>query len=110
VVGGIFTILAGASSIVWFLSGWGNDSIFWEAGLNWCVALGVVLGLIGIVGGVLAMMKRLFGLALVGAICVTLSFGWFGMSFFMGLLAVILVAISKDAFDAPGAQQLPVRY
>jgi hypothetical protein len=110
VVGGILTIVASAGGIIWFLAGWGDETIFWESGLNWCRAVGLVFGAIGTIGGIMAMMKRLFGVALIGAVCATLSFGYFGSSFFIGLLAVILLAVGKDAFDSGPTQQLPIRY
>jgi hypothetical protein len=110
IVGGVFTIVAGAGGIVWVLSEVGANTFMWELGLGWCAVIGIVLGIIGVLGGILAMMKRLFVVALLGAICATLTFGWFGTSFFIGLVAVILVAVGKDAFDANARQPDRIRY
>jgi hypothetical protein len=57
------------------------------------VALGLVLGIVAIVGGVAALRRRSFGLSLAGAICAL-------PSAILGILAVIFVAVSKEEFEA----------
>ena len=107
VAGGVMSITAGSLSIIGIAFFWsGLGLLFWSTGFDWCIAIGVVLAIIAIVGGIFAMMKRLYPLALIGAICSMLSFGFFGVSFMIGLIAVILIGISKDAFDA----QTPVPF
>ena len=69
--------------------------------------IAIVLCVVAILGGIMAMMKRLFPLAMIGAICGMLNGGFFGLTFFIGLIAVILLAISKDAFE-PNVQAPPV--
>jgi hypothetical protein len=56
----------------------------------------LVLGIIAIVGGISAMMRKRFGLSLAGAICALPS------PFFviLGVLAVIFVAMGKREFGA----------
>lgn len=57
-----------------------------------------VLGIVAIVGGVYALRRKVWGLALAGSIC-ALS----GCSLF-GILAIIFVAMAREEFDQrPGA-------
>jgi hypothetical protein len=63
----------------------------------WSVIVGVpllALGIVAIVGGVYAIRRRVFGLALAGAICALVPLNP------LGLLAVIFVAVSKREFQA----------
>jgi hypothetical protein len=59
---------------------------------------GIILGTIAIVGGVYALRRRLWGLALAGAICAllfTLPFlGWI-----LAILAIIFVSLGKSEFE-----------
>jgi hypothetical protein len=57
------------------------------------VALGLVLGIVAIVGGVAALRRRSFGLSLAGAICSL-------PSAILGILAIIFVSVSKEEFEA----------
>jgi hypothetical protein len=109
-VGGILSITAGALSIVWFVTMIDQGNILWQMGANWCLVLGIILALFGVFGGLMALMKRFFPLAIIGAVCASLTIGWFGSSFVLGIVAVILVAIGKDAFDANKPQPRPVTY
>jgi hypothetical protein len=61
----------------------------------WWLVLGgliVILGIIAIAGGVSAVKRRSFSLSLAGAICAL-------PSVFLGLLALIFIAISRDEFE-----------
>ena len=57
------------------------------------VALGLVLGIVAIVGGVSALRRKSFGLSLAGAICSL-------PSAILGILAIIFVSVSKKEFEA----------
>ena len=57
------------------------------------VALGLVLGIVALVGGISALRRRSFGLSLAGAICALPS----GI---LGILAIIFVSVSKKEFEA----------
>jgi hypothetical protein len=62
----------------------------------WLIIVGVpllVLGIIAIVGGVLALRRKNFGLSLAGAICAL-------PTKILGILAVIFVSLSKKEFEA----------
>lgn len=66
-------------------------------GMGWLSAIGtpsIVLGAVAIVGGVYALKRRIWGLALAGAICAL--FGPWGI---LGLLAIIFVAMGKNEFE-----------
>jgi len=53
----------------------------------------VIVGILGIVGGILALRKRHWGLALAAAIAGTFSF------FPCGIAAIVFTAMSKDEFN-----------
>jgi len=103
VVGGILIIIGALAGII---SGailiWGG-AMFLEipvvggdvAGiLATCGIVWLVFGLIGLLGGIFAMMRKHFGLAIVGGVFSLLS----GYIIF-GLIGLILVAISKNEFS-----------
>jgi len=62
-----------------------------------CGAIFIIFGLIAVLGGVMGVMRKMWGLALVGGI-----FGLLGVGFFLGsilgLVGLILTAISKKYF------------
>jgi len=55
----------------------------------------LVLGILAVIGGILAIRRKRFGLSLAGAICALLS----GL---LGILAVIFVALGKREFRREG--------
>ena len=59
---------------------------------------GIVLGIIAIVGGVYALRRRLWGLALSGAIC-ALFFTLPLLGWILAILAIIFVALGKGEFE-----------
>ena len=59
-----------------------------------CGIILVILGLIGLLGGIFAVMRRYWGLAILGGIFSMLT-GYF----ILGLIGLILVAISKREFS-----------
>ncbi|MFQ5884897.1 MAG: hypothetical protein ACE5IO_07335 [Thermoplasmata archaeon] len=56
-----------------------------------CAIVFLILGIIALMGGIFAVMRRHWGLALVGGILTIFSL--------LGLIGLILVAISKDEFE-----------
>jgi len=58
-----------------------------------CGAILVIFGLIGVLGGVMGMLRKSFGLAIVGGVFSLV--GWF----IPALIGLILVAISKEEFE-----------
>jgi len=71
--------------------------------LNRLSPLGAALGLVAILGGVFALRRRKWGLALAGAVCAAMI----PPPFFLGALAVILVAIARDEFEKPSESVPP---
>ena len=95
---GILCIIAGVIGVISGLTvailGGIGGSFF---GMAWMGAIGVPLivsGIVAIVGGIYALRRRIWGLALAGAICAVFS-GYL----ILGILAIIFVAIGKDEFE-----------
>ncbi|MCD6568193.1 MAG: hypothetical protein J7K94_05630 [Dehalococcoidia bacterium] len=62
----------------------------------------IVLGAVSIVGGIYSLKRRLWGLALAGAICALVPY------LVLGILAIIFVSLGKDEFTSGSPQpQLP---
>ncbi len=57
-----------------------------------------ILGIFPILGGILALKRKLWGITLVGGIIGLLSFGFF-ISSILSLIAIILLAISRKEFQ-----------
>ena len=66
--------------------------------LEICGAIGIVFGAIAIIGGVFALMRKHFALAIVGAV-----FGLLGMGYIIGavlsLVALVLILMSRSEFE-----------
>lgn len=102
---------AGALSIIGgaFLLAWGLGHVIraesvagtltrWQFGI-----VGVILGLIAIAGGIFAIRRRVWGLALAGAICALFPFHPYGSLIWtpvFGILAIVFVALSKNEFSS----------
>ena len=63
-----------------------------------CGVVGMAFAIIAIIGGVLAIKKRSFAMAIVGAVFCLLSVGPLGISSILGLIGLILIAISSHEF------------
>ena len=94
---GILCIITGALQLIFGLAmatigGIGGALI----GMGWLSAIGaplIVLGIIVIVGGIYALRRKVWGLALAGSICALV-----GPWFILGILAIIFVALGKGEF------------
>lgn len=102
VVGGILILIGALAGIIMGASLiWGGAMILdipvvggEIAGiLAICGIIWLVFGIIGLLGGIFAMQRKHFGLAIVGGI-----FSMLAGFFIFGLIGLILVAISKDEF------------
>ena len=101
-VGGILSIICGsfgifAGLVVALLGG----SITWLVGIPFATRILaiigspiIVLGIIAIIGGIYAIRKRAWGMALAGAICALLI----PPPFIMGTLAIVFITMGKDEF------------
>jgi len=94
-IGGILIIIASLG----YLGGGGviagGSAFFVDVGGGWgvlCGAVLVVLGIISLVGGIFSIQRRNFALALLGGIFVVPSI--------LGLIGLILVAVSRDEFTS----------
>ena len=96
---GILSIVAGAIGLIAgiVVAGLGETvgalTGFW--GLGAIGAPLIVIGIVAIVGGVFALRRRIWGLALAGAICALFP----PPVAILGILAIIFVAMGKREFD-----------
>ena len=92
-IGGILIILC---SLVYLGGGGviaGGSAFFFAVGGGWgvlCGALLIVLGIFALIGGIFAMQRRNFAIALIAGILVVPSI--------LGLIGLILVVVAKDEF------------
>lgn len=63
-----------------------------------CGAIGVIFSLIALLGGVFAIQRKMWGLALAGGILGLFSIGWFFISSILALIGLILVAVARKEF------------
>lgn len=97
-VAGILAIIAGAIQlIIGMLCATGVGFVAGIFGLGWlsaiCVPL-IVIGIIAITGGVCALARKAWGMALTGSI-----FALIGPWFILGILAIIFVSLGKREFE-----------
>jgi len=102
VVGGILILIGalagiiGGASLIWggaMLLPLGDYGVDISGILATCGIIWIVLSLVGLLGGIFAVQRKHFGLAILGGIF-SLLFGFF----IFGLIGLILVAISKSEF------------
>ena len=99
VVGGVLALLAGIGLVasvgafdsLMLVDVEGVDML--EDLLTACGILFIIFGLVGLLGGVFAIMRKHFGLAILGGIFAL--FGWF----LPALIGLILVGMSKEEFE-----------
>jgi len=94
---GILSIVGGVINAIWGLVVavlFGTTFGFF--GMGWLGAIGgpaIVCGIIAIVGGIYALKRRIWGLALAGSICALI-----GPAGICGILAIVFVALGKREF------------
>lgn len=113
VVGGILIVIAGLAALIMGLlvltinqadmqaSGTLPEDITWEdieAILGACGIIVIIFGAIAMIGGLFGIIRKHFGLAIIGGIFALLGIG-FVIGSVMALIGLILVAISRDEFD-----------
>ena len=95
--GGILAIIAGALQVILGIVAATAAGIAGSVvGMGWVGAIGapmIVFGIIALIGGVYATKRRIWGLALAGAICALI-----GPWFILGILAVIFIVMGKSEF------------
>lgn len=106
---GILTIIAGAMGLLMGIGlavGLGIASALLDmlpgcrgGGLLMLIALpGIVLSIVAIVGGIHALRRKVWGLALAGAICALLFTPPF-LGWVLAILAIIFVSLGKEEFQ-----------
>ena len=105
-VGGILLVIAGVIAVV----EWALLTAVLAAFLSFipgvsgivfvCGAIGVIFGLIALLGGIMAIRRRMWGIAMVGSILglFTIGFAVFFETSILSLIALILIAMSKKEF------------
>jgi hypothetical protein len=99
VIGGIMSILAGVFAVgqgLLYMAGSSMVSLY-GGSLCLCGSIDFLFGIGAIYGGVEALKRGSFTIALVGAILGLLGFG-FVIGALFGLLAVVFIAVSRDEF------------
>lgn len=97
-VAGILSIVAGSIDIlvgIWAMAR--NEfvrRVMWHWRWEVLGVFALVLGIIAVVGGVFAIRRRIWGLALAGAICALFP-PHVGV---LGILAIIFISLSRDEF------------
>jgi hypothetical protein len=98
---GILCIIAGAISVIFcivvavfgsIIGAFFGFEVVWEWG-TFAIPL-IILGIIAIVGGIHALRRRVWGLALAGSICALI-----GPSSILGILAIVFVSLGKGEFE-----------
>lgn len=95
IIAGAIYVIAGLAAIVGILAAGMLELALAETA--WLSLIGVpfvILGIISIVGGVYALKRRLWGLALAGSICTIIA-----GNLIYGTLAVIFVTLGKGEFE-----------
>lgn len=92
VVGGVLILIVGIGYLALGGVAIAGSSFFAFAGGVLCGAVVLVLGIIAILGGIFAIQRKNFAIALIGGI--------FTVPSILGLVGLILLAVSKDEFTS----------
>jgi len=112
-IGGVFVALAGLMGLILGglflsinldqLSDYGIDvsgTTDWiEDVLRTCGAILIIFGLIALMGGIFGVMRKHFGLVILGAVFGLLCLGPYFLGSLFALVGLILVAVSRKDFD-----------
>jgi hypothetical protein len=90
-----------SSTVIDVLGGtYGEDVLkMLEGVLVACGVIWFIVGLIALIGGVFAIRRRRWGIAVVGGVFGLLTLGPWLIGSILGLIGLILVVISKDEFS-----------
>ena len=92
-----YVIVAGSAFINSFVPA-GMGAGFLTGIIVVCGAIGIILGLIALLGGVMALMRKMWGVAILGAILGLFTIGFWGLSSLLSLVALIVIAVSHKDF------------
>ena len=100
---GILGIIAGTLAIIFAFTMFHRHEVIGllNHGGRWRVwsVIALLMGIMSIIGGVFALMRKAWGAALAGAITALYPYGIFG------ILAIIFVALSKGEFSHPATKE-----
>lgn len=107
IVAGILSIIAGAVAVLVgigaLVRGEFIRRMMWHWGWGVVGTIALILGIVAITGGIFAIKRKVWGLALAGAICALFP----PHVCVLGILAIIFVALSKSEFSSPAVKSLP---
>ncbi len=103
-IAGILLVLAGIMAIAaWAIIFTSPAAFFLAAFLPGlvviCGAIAFILSILTLLGGVMALRRRMWGLALLGSILGLFTIGFFGLSSLLSLIALIVLAMSRSEFS-----------
>ena len=64
-----------------------------------CGAIEIIFGILMLLGGIMAIRRKMWALALIGSILGLFTFGWYGLGSIFALIGLILIAISRGEFE-----------
>ena len=97
VAAGIFSLLVGVFNTQYRIAG------IWLNNWSYLGLVGSIIGIVGIIGGVFAIKRQKWILALMGAICTLYpshSWGYLAWTPILGIFAIVLVVQSKEEFSS----------
>jgi len=94
IIAGLVEIVSGGILISGgsFIGGWDLGSGIGDI-VSVCGIIWLILGIVAVLGGIFAVMRKHFGLAILGAI---LGLGGY---FIFALIGIILIAVGREDFD-----------
>jgi len=108
IIGGVFLIVAGIDGI----SAWaylafvvasltsGSPFAFIGGIVAVCGAIEIIFGILALLGGIMAIRRKMWALALIGGILGLFLLGWFFFeASLLALIGLILIAISRGEFE-----------
>ena len=100
--GGILSIICGSLGVLTGIMVALGGSISWLIGIPFATRIlamigipCILLGAIAIIGGIFAIQRRTWGMALAGAICAFLI----PPPFILGILAIVFISMGKGEFE-----------
>lgn len=91
-------IIAGIGASVFLISSYytGPGDQYVQSAAIWAFFLPyIIISIVAVVGGVYALQRRVWGLALAGAICALLTI-W---AWYLGIAAIVFIVLSRNEFD-----------
>ena len=107
IVAGILSIISGAVAVLTGIGALARGEfvqrMMWHWGWGVVGTVALVLGIVAIVGGIFSIQRKVWGLALAGAICALFP----PHVCVLGILAIIFVALSRNEFASSSNKSQP---